>query len=122
MLCVLGRGADIGELGAATPTDLQDTLCRQPSVRYADLVSDPHRRVRVAAAEAWPGGTVDVEACRTAVAAEHGPDVAAALRLLPVERVPLTEQGKPNRRAIWALAAAGGDEGPAERGDYRSDT
>lgn len=91
-------------------------------MRYADLVFDPHRRMRVAAAEAWPGGTVDVEACRTAVAAEHGPDVAAALRLLPVERVPLTEQGEPNRRAIWALAAAGGDEGPAERGDYRSDT
>jgi fatty-acyl-CoA synthase len=105
MLCVLGRAADVTEFGAVTPTDLQDTLCRQPSVRYADLVSDPHRRVRVAATEAWPGATVDVEACRTAVAAEHGPDVAATLRLLPVERVPLTEQGKPNRRAIWALAA-----------------
>jgi fatty-acyl-CoA synthase len=105
MLCILGRAADIGELGAATPTGLQDILCRQPSVRYADLVSDLDRGVRVAAAEAWPGGTVDVEACHAAVAAEHGPDVAATLRLLPVERVPLTEQGKPNRRAIWALAA-----------------
>ncbi|MDQ4119626.1 MAG: AMP-binding protein, partial [Actinomycetota bacterium] len=105
MLGVLGRAGDIGELGAATPADLQDTLCRQPSVRYADLVADVHRGVRVAAAEAWPGGTVDVEACRAAVDAEHGPHVAASLRLLPVERVPLTEQGKPNRAAIWALAA-----------------
>ncbi len=105
MLRVLGRATDIGELGAATLSDLQDTLCRQPSVRYADLVSDPQGGVRVAAAEAWPGGMVDAEACRAAVAAEHGPDVAATLRLLPVERVPLTEQGKPNRCAIWALAA-----------------
>jgi fatty-acyl-CoA synthase len=105
MLCILGRAGDIGELGAATPTDLQDTLCRQPSVRYADLVADLDRGVRVAAAESWPGGTVDVEACHAAVAAEHGQDIAATLRLLRVERVPLTEQGKPNRRAIWALAA-----------------
>jgi fatty-acyl-CoA synthase len=60
----------------------------------------------VAAAEAWPGATVDVEACHAAAAAEHGPDVAAALRLLPVERVPLTEQGKPDRRAIRTLAAS----------------
>jgi fatty-acyl-CoA synthase len=115
MLCVLGRAADIGELGATTPAELQDTLCRQPSVRYADLVSDLDRGVRVAAAQAWPGGKVDVEACRAAVAAEHGPDVAASLRLLPVERVPLTEQGKPNRPAIWALAANAASTQAVER-------
>jgi len=105
MLCILGRATDVGALGVVTPTDLQDTLCRQPSVRYADLVPDPERTQWVAAAEAWSEGTVDVEACRIAVAAEHGMDVAASLRLVPVERVPLTEQGKPDRRAIRALAA-----------------
>jgi len=112
MLCVLGRAADVGEPGAATPTDLQDTVCRQPGVRYAELVPDPDRGAWVAAAEAWPGAAVDVEACRVAVAAEHGPDVAAALRFLPVERVPLTEQGKPNRRAILSCARASSRPGP----------
>ncbi|WP_181784947.1 class I adenylate-forming enzyme family protein, partial [Pseudonocardia pini] len=105
MLRILGRESDIGELGAVTPTELQDTLCRVPSVRYAVLVADPARDVRIVAAQAWPGGAVDVAECRAAVAAEHGEAVAASLHLLPVDAVPLTEQGKPNRVAIRELAA-----------------
>ncbi|WP_433502393.1 class I adenylate-forming enzyme family protein [Pseudonocardia halophobica] len=107
MLRVLGRETDIGALGAVTTVDLQDTLCRLPSVRYAVLVADLEEGVRIAAVEAWPGGTVDAEECRDAVAAEHGPEVAASLRVLPVDRVPLTEQGKPNRPAIRAAALSG---------------
>lgn len=104
MLRVLGRESDIGALGAVTTVDLQDTLCRLPSVRYAVLVADLEEDVCIAAVEAWPGGTVDAEECRDAVAAEHGPEVAATLRVLPVDRVPLTEQGKPDRPAIRAAA------------------
>lgn len=107
MLRVLGRESDIGALGAVTTVDLQDTLCRLPSVRYAVLVADLEQGVRIAAVEAWPGGSVDAEECRDAVAAEHGPEVAASLRVLPVDRVPLTEQGKPNRPAIRAAALSG---------------
>jgi fatty-acyl-CoA synthase len=104
MLRVSGRAADIGGTDAVTPVELQEILCRLPSVRYAVLVTDPERGLRLAAAEAWPGGAVDVEACREAVAAAHGPEVAATLRVLPVDRVPLTEQGKPDRAAIRAAA------------------
>jgi fatty-acyl-CoA synthase len=104
MLRVLGRESDIGRLGAVTTVDLQDTLCRVPSVRYAVLVADLDEGVRVAAVEAWSGGTVDAEECRAAVAAEHGAEVAASMHVLPVERVPLTEQGKPDRPAIRAAA------------------
>jgi fatty-acyl-CoA synthase len=101
MLRILGRESDVGELGAVTPTELQDSLCRLPSVRYAVLVSDPATGVRLAAVEAWPGGTVDVADCRAAVRDRHGVDVT----VLPVDRIPLTEQGKPNRVAIRNLAA-----------------
>jgi fatty-acyl-CoA synthase len=101
MLRLDGRLVDVGSGPAVT--DLQDTLCRQPSVRYAVLVGDPSDRV--AAAEAWPGGEVDVAACLAAVDAEHG---AQNLRILPVGTIPLTEQGKPNRPAIRARAAAAG--------------
>jgi len=105
MLRILGRESDIGELGSVTPTDLQDTLCSLPSVRYAVLVADPARGVRIAAAEAWPGRSVDVADCRAAVEARYGTAVAASLHVVAVEEVPLTEQGKPNRVAIRELAA-----------------
>ena len=75
------------------------------SVRYAVLVADPGQGW-IAAAEAWPGGAVDAEPCRAAVAEDHGPEVAASLRLMPVDQIPLTEQGKPNRPAIRAAGEA----------------
>ena len=104
MLQILGRAVDIGQSGVS-PVALQDTLCRQASVRYAVLVADPGQGW-IAAAEAWPGGTVDIEASRAAVAESHGPQVAASLRLMPVDQIPLTEQGKPNRPAIRAAGKA----------------
>ena len=109
MLQILGRVTDIGAAGVS-PVALQDTLCRQPSVRYAVLVADPDLGGWVAAAEAWPGGAVETAECRTALAAEHGEATAAAVRFLPVGQIPLTEQGKPNRPAIRDAAhtAAGG--------------
>jgi fatty-acyl-CoA synthase len=111
MLQILGRAVDIGESGVS-PAALQDTLCRQPSIRYAVLVADPGRGW-IAAAEAWPGRAVDAEQCHAAVAEDHGPEVAAGLRLMPVDQIPLTEQGKPNRPAIHAAASA--VSAPADR-------
>ncbi len=104
MLQILGRAVDIGDTGVS-PVAPQDTLCGQPSVRYAVLVADPGQGW-IAAAEAWPGGTVDIEASRAAVAGRHGPEAATSLRLMPVDRIPLTEQGKPDRPAIRAAASA----------------
>ena len=104
MLRILGRSSDVDELDALTPVALQDTLCALPPVRYAVLVHDGGRWV--AAVEAWPGHVVDVDRCRTAVAARHGRPAADALRLVEVDRMPLTEQGKPDRPAILALGAA----------------
>jgi fatty-acyl-CoA synthase len=106
MLQIFGRASDIGDHGTVTPVELQDTLCRQVSVRYAVLVTDPGRGGWIAAAEAWPASPVDVGQCRAAIAARHGPEVAASLRVLPVDQIPRTEQGKPNRPAIRAAADA----------------
>ncbi|MGY1746842.1 class I adenylate-forming enzyme family protein [Blastococcus sp. SYSU D00695] len=111
MLRVLGRAADAGGPVGVPPVALQETLCRLPSVRYAVPVTDLERGVRLAAVEPWPGGSVDVASCRAAVVAAHGPAVGAALRVLPVERVPLTEQGKPDRAAIRAAALSAGAPG-----------
>ncbi|WP_369253183.1 class I adenylate-forming enzyme family protein [Geodermatophilus amargosae] len=108
MLHVLGRVADAVGPGSVLPVDLQETVCRLPSVRYAVVVPDAGRGVRVVAAEAWPGGEVDVASCRVAVTAVHGREVAASVQVLPVGRVPLTEQGKPDRGAIRAGAAVAG--------------
>jgi fatty-acyl-CoA synthase len=104
MLQILGRASDIGLDATITPVDLQDTLCGQPSVRYAVPVKDPDREVWIAAAEAWPGGAVAVEQCRAALAQRYGHQAAASVQLFPVDRIPLTEQGKPNRPAIRAAA------------------
>jgi fatty-acyl-CoA synthase len=107
MLQILGRAVDIRDTGIS-PVALQDTLCQQPSVRYAVLVADPDRGGWIAAAQPWPGGAVDPGQCRAAVAGRHGPAAAASLQLMPVDQIPLTEQGKPNRPAIRAAALAGG--------------
>lgn len=105
MLRVNGRAEDRGGPDGIAAVDLQDTLCRVPSVRYAVPVVDPAAGLRIAAVLAWPGGEVDATSCVDAVAAEHGAAIAASLRILPMDRIPLTEQGKPDRPAIRAAAA-----------------
>ena len=104
-LHVLGRDADIARDGLrlVTPTGIEDTLCHLPSVRYAVVVTDPQHGRRVAAVEPWLDRVVDPTECRRAVAAAYGADVGEALAVVPVERVPLTEQGKPDRAAIKEL-------------------
>jgi fatty-acyl-CoA synthase len=102
-LHILGRAADCvvvdGQL--VTPTGIEDTLMRLPAVRYAVVVPDPAAGRRVVAVQSWDGGTAaDPAACRAAVAAEHGEDVAATLVVVPTVDIPLTEQGKPDRAAI----------------------
>ena len=104
-LHVHGRVADIRWIDGTmvSPLLVQDTLCRLPSVRYAVVVVDPATGAWVVPAEAWPGSTVDPAECLAAVRAAYGPSAADPLVVLPVDRVPLTEQGKADRAAIAAL-------------------
>jgi fatty-acyl-CoA synthase len=106
-LHVLGRAADCEVVDGrlVTPTAIEDTLMRLTTVRYAVVVADLAHDRRVVAVQAWDDGApVDRQACRVAVAAEHGEAVAATLVVVPVDDVPLTEQGKPDRSAILASA------------------
>ena len=104
-LHILGRDVDIARDGdrLITPTALEDTLCGLPSVRYAVVVVDPERSQRVAAVEPWPGATIDVDACTQAIAVAHGTEAARTMRFVCPDRVPRTEQGKPDREEIRRL-------------------
>ena len=108
-LHILGRARDLttapvrddGTL--VTPTAVQDTLCRVPGIRYAVVVPDLDTGRWVAAVVTAAAGIGS--AARAAVADEHGPAAAALLAVVPVDEVPLTEQGKPDRPTIRHLGA-----------------
>jgi long-subunit acyl-CoA synthetase (AMP-forming) len=105
-LHVLGRAVDVGTSGGGglvTPTLIEDALCRLDSVRYAVLVMDWKGGRHVAAIVPWTPATFDPDVCRKAVAAAFGPDLARTLTMTSVERVPMTEQGKPDLEAIRIL-------------------
>ncbi len=105
-LHVHGRVADCTEIDGrlVTPTALQDLLCRRPDVRYAVIVLDPDTGTRVAAVVPWPGQTVDTTGCLDTISTAFGPSTASKVMVLPVDRIPLTEQGKPDRPEIRRLA------------------
>jgi fatty-acyl-CoA synthase len=101
-LHILGRAVDIIRIDGTmvSPTLVEETLCRLPDVRYAVTVVDQETGAWVAAVVPWPGLFVDRTKCLNAIAAQHGP---TAVVILPLARVPLTEQGKPDREAIRQL-------------------
>jgi len=105
-LHIHGRVVDCAEVDGrlVTPVALQDLLCRRPDVRYAVIVLDPDAGTRVVAAVPWPGQAVDAAGCLDAIDGAFGPLVASTVVVLPVDRIPLTEQGKPNRPEIRRLA------------------
>jgi fatty-acyl-CoA synthase len=109
-LHVLGRAVDLAGAPAradgstVTPVAVADTLCRVAGVRYAVVVPD-RETGRWVAALVTSCGTGVAAAARAAVAAEHGAATADLLIVVPVDEVPLTEQGKPDRPAIRRLGA-----------------
>jgi fatty-acyl-CoA synthase len=105
-LHIHGRVVDCAEIDGrlVTPTGLQDLLCRRSDVRYAVIVLDPDTGTRIVAAVPWPGRAVDTAGCLDAIGGAFGPSVASTAVVLPVDRIPLTEQGKPNRPQIRRLA------------------
>lgn len=105
-LHVIGRAVDIQDVDGrlVAPTDIEEALCQLPTVRYAVAVVDPVSRLVTAAVVAWPGLKVEDRSCRQAVEQHFGAGLASSILIVPVERVPLTEQGKPDRTAIGQLA------------------
>lgn len=105
-LHILGRAVDAQEINGTlvTPTEIEEALCRHPSIRYAVVVRDADEHVTIAAVTAWAGSPIEDRACRQPVMDRFGASAVASLLVVPVERMPLTEQGKPDRSAIKQLA------------------
>lgn len=106
LLHILGRAVDAQEINGTlvTPTEIEEALCRHPSVRYAVVVRDADEHVTIAAVTAWAGSSIEDRACRQAVMDRFGTPAVASLLVISVDRMPLTEQGKPDRTAIKQLA------------------
>lgn len=101
-LHVRGRAADQRQVCGrwVMPVDVQDALCDHPEVRYAVAVPfDGGFRAVVVLA---PGSTIDGDHLRASVNARHGEHVTP-VQIIAMDRVPVTEQGKPNRVRIAAL-------------------
>ena len=78
--------------------------CWPPTdVRYAVIVLDPDTGTRVVAVVPWPARAVDATGCLDTISGTFGPSVASTVIVLPVDQIPLTEQGKPNRPEIRRL-------------------
>jgi hypothetical protein len=65
---------------------------------------------RMVAVLSWPGQIIDIAGCLDAIAGAFGPSVASTVVVLPVDRIPLTEQGKPIRPEIRRLGRELADE------------
>jgi fatty-acyl-CoA synthase len=106
LLHILGRAVDAQEINGTlvTPTEIEEALCRHPLISYAVVVRDADEHVTIAAVTAWAGSPIEDRACRQAVMDRFGASALASLLVVPVGRMPLTEQGKPDRSAIKQLA------------------
>ncbi|KXV07949.1 AMP-dependent synthetase [Caballeronia megalochromosomata] len=107
-LHVLGRGADVAEIGGVVigPARIETPLCALPDVRYARAVASgdvARGYLWDVVVVPWPGGRVDVARCMRALESACGVDVAKVVRMAAMQRVPLTEQGKVNRAVIARL-------------------
>lgn len=105
-LHIRGRAADAQQSGDALvmPVDLEEAICHVPGVRYATVVRDGATGVDIAAIVPGSGLPVDPQRVRQTIAAKFGRDLATSLVMIGLSHIPLTEQGKPDRAAIEALA------------------
>ncbi|HEX3977359.1 MAG TPA: AMP-binding protein [Solirubrobacteraceae bacterium] len=101
-LHVRGRAADQRQVCGrwVMPVDVQDALCDHPDVRYAIAVpADGGFRAVVVLT---PGVVTGGDDLRAFCAERHGERVAPS-QIIAIDRVPVTEQGKPDRSGIVAL-------------------
>jgi fatty-acyl-CoA synthase len=83
------------------PIDLQDALCAHPDVRYAVALPSAGGRFGAVVVRA-PGSPTTETELQAYVADRHGAHlVPDPVRL--VDRVPVTEQGKPDRAQLSRL-------------------
>lgn len=102
----LGRAVDLAATGGVPLTELEDTACRQPDVRYAIAVPGDSPGEIIVAVVPWPGQDVSVDACHQALDAAHRTAAGErTIRVTVVDRAPVTEQGKPDRAALRRLSA-----------------
>jgi fatty-acyl-CoA synthase len=106
LLHILGRAVDAQEINGTlvTPTEIEDALCRYPSIRYAVVVRDVGEHVTIAAVTAWAGLSIEDRVCRQVVLDRFGAAAVASLLVVSIDQMPLTEQGKPDRAEIKQLA------------------
>lgn len=100
----LGRAEDAvwADGSLITPDLIQETVCRVPGVRFAVVVRD--EGTWIVAAVPWPGNTINIAECQSAVAREYGISAASVL-VFSLEHIPLTEQGKPDPVAVRSLGS-----------------
>jgi fatty-acyl-CoA synthase len=106
LLHILGRAVDAREVDGTlvTPTEVEEAFCRHPSIRYAVVVTDADEQVMIAAVTTWAGLSSGDRACRQAVMNCFSAAGIASFLVASIDRMPLTEQGKPDRIAIKQLA------------------
>jgi fatty-acyl-CoA synthase len=104
-LHVRGRATDARGSGPCPlfPVDLQDVLCAHPDVRYA--VAVPHDDGFTALVVPMPGRRVSSADLVDLLRRQHGRRMPA-VEVAVGSRVPLTEQGKPDRVAITTMVPA----------------
>lgn len=107
-LHVVGRAADVAEINGVVigPTRIEDVLCRLPDVRYAVALAandDAGKYGWNVLVQPWVAGQPNIERCMRRLEAAFGQRVANRIRIVVVDRVPLTEQGKADRIAIEAI-------------------
>jgi fatty-acyl-CoA synthase len=129
-LSVRGRAADRRRVAGrwVMPVDVQHALCDHPDVRYAVVIPSAPAGDRDGGFSAVivlaPGARTDAAALRTFVADQHG-DHLVPEQVVAVDRVPVTEQGKPDRARIAILvgrAQAAHSELRSRRGHARTGT
>ena len=104
-LHVRGRAADAREIDGSTvmPLDVANALCAHPEVRYA--VAVPVGGGVGSIVTLAPGSDTGEKALREFVRENYG-DRLVPSAVLVSDRIPTTEQGKPDRVAIIAAFAA----------------
>jgi fatty-acyl-CoA synthase len=103
-LHIRGRAADAREIDGRTvmPLDVANALCSHPDVRYAVAVPAGDRFSAIV--KLAPGSGTSEGAIRAFVRDEYGGTLVPA-SVLVTDRVPTTEQGKPDRPTITAALA-----------------
>ena len=107
VLHVLGRDADcISVRGTYVgPCEIEDALMQHSDIRYAVAFRDGSSLV--VAVTLWTGRRVSASERARIVRDEFGAEVADTMTSVALEWIPTTPQGKPDRRAIVSMLAAG---------------